>query len=86
MYKVLRWLIILALAGVLSGAMIGCAMARPPELLQEAIATMNSAMPRYVAASNAALEKTGSLDAERVAGIGTLVGAVLASALRSRLD
>lgn len=66
MKKVIKRVIALTL----TGALAGCQTTRPPAGIQEAIATLNRYTPEYVAESNAALEKTGYPDRERLAGIG----------------
>ena len=66
MRKIIEWLLALTLAGTLAG----CATTRPPERIQEAIATMNAHMPEYVAEANAALKSGGHPEAERLTGIG----------------
>jgi hypothetical protein len=66
MKKVIKWAIALAL----TGALAGCQVSPPPAGIQEAIATLNRYTPEYVAESNAALEKAGHPDRERLTGIG----------------
>jgi len=66
MKKVIEWCIALTL----TGALVGCQTTCPPANIREAIVTLNRYTPEYVAESNAALEKTGHPDRERLAGIG----------------
>ena len=66
MRKTIEWLIALTLAVTLAV----CATTQPPARIQEAIGTMNTHMPEYVAEANAALESGGHPDAERLTGIG----------------
>jgi len=66
MKKVIKWVIALTL----TGALAGCQAYPPPAGIQEAIATLNRYTPEYVAESNAALEKAGHPDRERLSGIG----------------
>ena len=66
MRGLIEWMVIAALAAT----MAGCATTKPPERIQDAIATMNRHMPEYVEEANVALEACGHPDAERLTGIG----------------
>ena len=73
MRKTIEWLVALTLAGTLAG----CATTQPPARIQEAIGTMNTHMPEYVAEANKALADAEHPDRERLPGIGDRLAEVL---------
>jgi hypothetical protein len=58
------------LAASLAASLLGCAAARPPQRIQDAIHTANRHMPEYVTEANKALREVGHPDAERLTGVG----------------
>ncbi len=58
------------LIALMLAMLTGCATTQPPQRIREAIGTMNTYLPEYVAEANAALGKGGHPDAERLTGIG----------------
>lgn len=65
------------LAASLASSLLGCAAARPPQRIQDAIHTANRYMPEYVAESNKALADTEHPDRERLRGMGDRLAAVM---------
>ena len=65
------------LAASLASSLLGCAAARPPQRIQDAIHTANRYMPEYVAEANKALADAEHPDRERLAGIGDRLAEVL---------
>jgi len=65
------------LAASLAAALLGCAAARPPQRIQDAIHTANRYMPEYVAEANKALADAEHPGRERLAGIGDRLAEVL---------
>lgn len=64
--KKLKWIIPLALAGI----MAGCATPQIPQRIQSGVSVMNRYTPEYVSEANKALVDTLHPDAERLTGIG----------------
>lgn len=67
------------LAASLAASLLGCAAARPPQRIQDAIHTANRYMPECVAEANKALAHAAHPDRERLAGIGDRLAEVLAA-------
>ena len=65
------------LAASLAASLLGCAAARPPQRIQDAIHTANRYMPEYVAEANKALADAEHPDRERLVGIGDRPAAVM---------
>ena len=65
------------LAASLAASLLGCAAARPPQRIQDAIHTANRYMPEYVAEANKALADAEHPDRERLVGIGDRLAAVM---------
>jgi len=66
------------LAASLASSLLGCAAARPPQRIQDAIHTANRCyMPEYVAEANKALADAEHPDRERLADIGDRLAEVL---------
>ena len=65
------------LAASLAASLLGCAAARPPQRIQDAIHTANRYMPEYVTEANKALADAGHPDQERLRGMGDRLAAVM---------
>ena len=65
------------LAVSLAASLLGCAAARPPQRIQDAIHTANRYMPEYVAEANKALADAEHPDQERLRGMGDRLAVVM---------
>ena len=65
------------LAASLAASLLGCAAARPPQRIQDAIHTANRYMPEYVAEANKALADAEHPDQERLRGMGDRLAVVM---------
>lgn len=77
--KVARRALALVLGAALLGATFGCAAAKPPVRVQEAIRTINRQLPAYVAEANRALASTDHPDKERLIGMGERLARAVAA-------